>query len=118
MRFLIDVNVERAIGSWLEQQGHDVEQVVPKEEAETDAQLLEASVEAQQILISRDRPFGALVFRQRRQAYGVVYLRLYHDRMEEQVSCLAGHWAIVVAALPGNFITVLADGIRTRRLPA
>ena len=42
----------------------------------TDGDVLAQSVEEQRILLTEDRDFGELVFREQKHAYGIVLLRI------------------------------------------
>ncbi|MHB0980625.1 MAG: DUF5615 family PIN-like protein [Thermoleophilia bacterium] len=63
MRFLLDENVEQRTARHLEAEGHDVARVDSAGPTPTsDHQVIQAALRSRQILVTRDRDFGQLVF--------------------------------------------------------
>jgi rRNA-processing protein FCF1 len=80
MRFLADEGVDAAIVSAIRSEGHDVRWMAEELEGTTDDIVLEAAARDARILITEDKDFGELVFRQRLHHRGVV---LMHDEGKE-----------------------------------
>lgn len=76
MKLLLDHDVYASTARFLRGRGHDVvtAREIGRANAE-DVELLLAAVESGRILVTRDRHFGSLVFREELRA-GVIYLRL------------------------------------------
>ncbi len=76
MNFLADENVDRQIADRLRLMGHNVEYVAEKDAGISDDEVLEMANEKTALLLTADKDFGELVFRQRRVTSGVVLIRL------------------------------------------
>lgn len=76
MTFLCDEDVEVAIVERLRADGHEVEYVAEQSPGLSDKQVLERSNQLGAPLVTTDKDFGELVFRQERVHAGVVLLRL------------------------------------------
>jgi predicted nuclease of predicted toxin-antitoxin system len=71
MRFLADEGVDAAIVSALRSDGHDIQWMAEELEGSTDDVVLDAAARDARILITEDKDFGELVFRQRLHHRGV-----------------------------------------------
>ena len=76
MKFLADESVDRQIVDRLRQEGHIVQYVAELEPGISDDEVLELANHELALLLTADKDFGELVFRQRRMAAGVVLIRL------------------------------------------
>lgn len=76
MKILADESVERQIVERLRREGHDVLYVAEMEPGITDDVVLGRADEGQALLLTADKDFGELVFRQRLSSSGIVLLRL------------------------------------------
>jgi predicted nuclease of predicted toxin-antitoxin system len=95
--------------------GHEVLHVVELDPGIDDFSVLEQSVSAGTILLTADRDFGEIVFRQRRSPAGVLLLRLAGAAPEERASLVRTmvrqHGSVLAGAL-----SVLGRGsLRIRR---
>jgi predicted nuclease of predicted toxin-antitoxin system len=76
MIFLADENVDQPIVDQLRADGHEVFSVTELEPSIPDDAVLSLASEHQCLLITADKDFGELVYRQQRVNSGVVLLRL------------------------------------------
>lgn len=76
MNFLADESVDRQIVDCLRQNGHLVWYVAEMDPGISDNAVLDLANREGAILLTADKDFGDLVFRQRRIALGVVLFRL------------------------------------------
>lgn len=76
MIFFADESVDRQIIERLRQDGHQVLDVTELDPGISDDKVLSMANESDAILLTSDRDFGDLVFRQRRLANGIVLIRL------------------------------------------
>lgn len=76
MNILADKNIDGPLVRWLREQGHDAIWVAEKGPGTEDPEVLTAATARDRILLTFDRDFGDLVFRQNQTAAGVVLLRL------------------------------------------
>ncbi|HEY7213015.1 MAG TPA: DUF5615 family PIN-like protein [Thermoanaerobaculia bacterium] len=71
MRFLADESVDRQIVAQLRKQGHEVLYVAELDPGIDDVFILEQAVQLGSLLITADKDFGELVYRQKRARRGV-----------------------------------------------
>jgi predicted nuclease of predicted toxin-antitoxin system len=76
MNFLADERVDQPIVNRLRQDGHIVLAVVEIEPSISDDAVLARANEAEALLLTSDKDFRELVFRQRRVTVGVMLIRL------------------------------------------
>ena len=77
MKFVADEGVDQEIVNVLRDHGHDVLYVAEMSPGITDDAVLDLANEESRILISCDKDFGELVFRQLRIHHGVMLIRLH-----------------------------------------
>ena len=68
------------------------------------------------ILITTDKDFGELVFRQARANEGVILLRLYGTQVSEQVTVLLAALENHEGRLHNAFTVIGTTGVRIRRV--
>ena len=76
MNLLADEGVDRQIVDRLREDGHDVLYVAEVMPGISDDAVLDAANEANALLLTADKDFGELVFRQGRFTMGIVLIRL------------------------------------------
>ena len=76
MNLLCDEGVDRPIVSYLREQGHSIFYVAELEPGVDDQFVLSKSAELNAPLVTTDKDFGELVFRQKLTSAGVILLRL------------------------------------------
>jgi predicted nuclease of predicted toxin-antitoxin system len=76
MNFLADESVDNPIIERLRHDGHDVLAVLEMEPSIPDEIVLERANQQGALLLTADKDFGEIVFRQRRITAGVVLIRL------------------------------------------
>lgn len=113
MRFLLDENVEQRVAAFLRGEGHDVTAIASDYPASlTDSAVLNLAHTERRILVTNDRDFGELIFKQRLSHCGVIYFRLPLDSTAaEKVAWLQQILATHQADI-GKFMVVTARGIR------
>ncbi len=95
MNLLADEDVDRPIVERLRRDGHHVEYVAEMQPGLSDDAVLDLANQQEALLLTADKDFGELVFRQGRATCGVILIRLAGvspDRKAEIVSsALAAH---------------------------
>ncbi len=76
MRWLADECVDAALVARLRADGHDVIYMAEIAPAASDAEVMARALRDNRLLLTEDKDFGDLVFRQGRQAPGIVLLRV------------------------------------------
>jgi predicted nuclease of predicted toxin-antitoxin system len=68
------------------------------------------------VLITYDRDFGDLVFRQRSTSTGIVLLRFSAAKLAGRILLLRQYWQDIEYTSAGTFMVVSDDRVRVRRL--
>jgi predicted nuclease of predicted toxin-antitoxin system len=112
MWFLVDECTGPAVAAWLVQQGHDVYSVYDQSPGDTDDDVLHRAFREARILITNDRDFGELIFREGRNHRGVVFLRLDDERAANKIRVLELLLANHASELPDRFVVVTETQVR------
>ncbi len=116
MRLFADENVARAIVLRLRDRGHDVLYASEVRPGTADADwLIQAEAEGRLILTS-DKDFGELIFRDRLTSHGVILLRLGDMTLADRLARLEGVWPTVEAHPGGKFLVITPTKVRVRDL--
>ena len=76
MKFVADVNLELSVVEEIRSMGYQVVWIADLNPGMKDSELLAFAEEGNYILVTNDKDFGELVFRQRKLTAGVVLLRI------------------------------------------
>lgn len=76
MNFLADENVDQQIVNRLRKDGHNVLYIIEMEPSISDDEVLARANRKSALLLTADKDFGELIFRQQRISSGVVLIRL------------------------------------------
>lgn len=116
MDYLADENVARRIVEWLRSQGNDVLYAAEERPGETDANWLQEAEIQGRLLITSDKDFGELIFRDGLSSHGVILIRLEELEVDARVRRLEQAWSIVEANPHHCFIVITAHRVRVRPL--
>lgn len=116
MRFRIDENVPKPIFEWLHSQGHDVLVAGEVAAGESDTHWLALAESEQRLVMTADKDFGELIFRDQLNSHGVILLRLYDLAIAERLTRLQEVWSVIEANPSGKFIVVTSKRVRVRPL--
>lgn len=115
MKILADESVDGQIVDRLRQDGHLVLYVAEMEPGISDDPVLDLANRESAVLVTADKDFGELVFRQRRLMPGIVLIRLAGlppaHKAEIVTSAIRQH----TLELPQAFAVVTAKALRIRR---
>jgi predicted nuclease of predicted toxin-antitoxin system len=112
MRFLVDECTGPSVAGWLRGEGHEVFSVFDEAQGMADVDVLTKAFTENWILITNDKDFGEMVFRERRDHHGVVFLRLDDERAANKIEVLRQLFANYADKLPEEFVTVTETRVR------
>ena len=112
MRFLVDECTGPAVARWLHNAGHDVYSVFDEASGISDDEVLGMALRSRSILITNDKDFGEMIFRERREHCGVVFLRLDDERSANKIDVLRKLIEQYIEKIPGKFVTVTETRVR------
>src|SRR5262245_37970462 len=112
MRFLVDQCTGPAVARWLREQGHEVFSVFDEAQGLPDNAILDKAFAEDWIIVTNDKDFGDLIFRDARKHKGIVLLRLDDERTVSKIAALQRLLEAHAADLPGHFAVVRETLIR------
>jgi len=112
MRFLVDECTGPAVALWLRRQDHDVISVYDEIRGADDRKVIQKAYEQNRILITNDKDFGDLIFREKKPHKGVILLRLEDERAANKIAVLQRLLEKYENSLPGYFIVVTETTVR------
>lgn len=113
MKFIVDECTGPKVAGWLADNGHDVYSVPDQSRGWTDEQVLQKALVENRILITNDKDFGYLIFKNQMAHAGVILMRLENETSASKVavlgSLLSGYGEYVTE---NCFIVVTETSIR------
>lgn len=88
MKFIVDECTGAKVSQWLSERGHDVFCVYTQARGWKDKSILEKAVLDERIVITNDKDFGEMVFRDRHPHKGIILLRLSNTRWMTKIQVL------------------------------
>jgi predicted nuclease of predicted toxin-antitoxin system len=115
MNFVADEGVDRPIVERLRQDGHIVSYVAEMAPSIPDHAVLDLANEQGALLLTTDKDFGELVFRQRRLTTGVLLIRLAGLSATSKARIVASSIVRHTRELAGNFTVISPGAVRIRK---
>jgi len=116
MKFLIDESVEKPIVDWLRDQKYDVIYVAESSSGITDEEVIRLANCESRILVTNDKDFGEIIFRQGKIAQGILLIRASNEESSNKLRLVKEVLEKAKNKLEGNFIVVNEVGIRIRKI--
>ena len=116
MRFIVDECTGPAVAEWLREQKHDIFSVYDDSRGLDDEGILQKAAADDHILITNDKDFGELIFRDRKKHKGVILLRLDDERAANKIRVLKVLLKRYADKLADNFVVVTETTIRITRV--
>ncbi len=114
MNLVADESVDGPIVARLRADGHIVLYVAEHAAGLSDEEVLALANTQRSILLTSDKDFGELVFRQKRIAAGVILLRLAGEIPQRKADLVSQTLRNRSQELPGTFTVISARSIRIR----
>ena len=115
MKIVADENIDKEIVDRLRADGHDVLYVAEAEPGIDDQTVLGRSLQADRVLLTADKDFGDLVFRQRLLHSGVLLVRLAGVRPELKAGLVAATFEHHGEELGAGFAVLSPRSLRLRK---
>ena len=109
---MVDECAGPSLAGWLRHLGHDVASVYPDYRGIDDLRILQWAVSESRIIVTCDKDFGELIFKQRNPHSGVILLRLMDETPAGKISILGNVLGQYRQPLEGRFITATESRIR------
>lgn len=119
IKFLLDESVEFRIATDLRNRDFDVVTIAEEFPSVPDQQVLHIAYRQKRILITNDKGFGKLIFKENQKSYGVIFIRMPFSTVEEKIVRVQKVLSskVKVSDLPQLFTTVTVKRIKSKRLP-
>jgi predicted nuclease of predicted toxin-antitoxin system len=116
LKFTADENIDIQIIDNLRENGFEIFSISEDFAGITDDEVLEIANRNHSILLTGDKDFGELVFRQGRAAQGVVLIRLFGISQEEKAEIVSQVFCDYSDKFSGNFTVVGKKKIRIKEM--
>ena len=116
MRILADENIDSSLVDWLRTEGHDVLSIRETARGVSDAVVLNLATQEDRVVLTADKDFGGLVYRQGCPTAGVILLRFHAVSRQEYLDLFKTHFPAISTAQPGRFLTATNRDVRIRPL--
>lgn len=117
IKFLIDESVEHGIVLFLREQGFDVISISEENPSITDPDVLHLAYKQKRVLITNDKGFSRLVFKEKQKSQGVILIRLQYAATDEKILRLDEVLKSKAKKLIKLFTTITEKRVRSRALP-
>jgi predicted nuclease of predicted toxin-antitoxin system len=118
VNIIADENVARLIAERLSNEGHDVKRITEVARGSKDEAVLSLAVQGDALLLTGDKDFGELVFRQRRSTSGVVLIRLEGFSNADKAEIVSQEFQRSGENLLHAFTVITQRGVRVRQTPS
>ena len=115
MKLLVDENIESEIVGALREARHTVSDIKEISPGVEDHNVLEIATDLDSILITNDKDFGELVYRDKLVSNGVILLRFGKLEIAERIELLLGVLEERESELAEAFAVITTTGIRIRK---
>jgi len=112
MRFLVDECTGSKVARWLRDESHEVFSAFDEARGMADDDILTKAFSEDWILITNDKDFGEMIFRERREHHGVIFMRLDDERAANKIEVLRRLLAGYAEKLPEQFVVVTETKVR------
>lgn len=116
MRFLVDESTGAAVVAYLRSIGHDVLAAAETMPQADDSDILARAVAEDRILLTNDKDFGELVFRNGQAHSAIVLLRLQDESAVNRVRVVKDLLDQFADRLAGHLTVAAETGVRFRPL--
>lgn len=117
IKFLVDESVEYKIVTFLREQGFNIFSVSEESPSILDPEVLKLAYKQKRVLITNDKGFSRLVFKERQKSHGVILIRLPNAITDEKISRLNEVINSKSKDLFKLFITIAEKQLRSKLLP-
>ncbi len=104
------------VAEWLRGENHEVFSVFEERRGMSDDEVLAKSFLEDRILITNDKDFGEMIFRERRNHHGVIFLRLDDERAGNKIEVLRRLLENYAVKLPEQFVVATETKVRFAKM--
>jgi predicted nuclease of predicted toxin-antitoxin system len=112
MRFLIDECMGRKVYDLIKQNNHDVVLIEGNNSGVSDNLILQKAVSENRVIITCDKDFGDMIFRDKKQHTGIILLRLQNEKIQNKINVINILLKNYSENIKNNFIIISEKKIR------
>ena len=112
MRFIVDECTGRKVCDWLKESGHDVLSIYDSCRGIKDLDILEIANRENRIIITDDKDFGDMIFRDKLPHKGIILLRPQDRRSKIKIEILKNILENYSGKLKNHFVVVTEKKLR------
>jgi predicted nuclease of predicted toxin-antitoxin system len=112
MRFVVDECTGSVVAKWLRDQGHDVFSVYDDARGLDDKSILQRACDEERILVTCDKDFGELIFRDELPHKGVLLIRTADQEPAKLIDLLSRVLADHADQLAEHFVVATENRVR------
>ena len=112
MKFIVDENAGPSVAKWLTSIGHEVHSVYDESPGISDDEILKKAFDENLIVVTSDKDFGELVFKNNMPHKGVILMRLVNESSPNKIQVLSRLLEQFSELLPDRFVVVTEGGVR------
>lgn len=112
MKFLADVNIEKAIVDELRGLGYDTVWIAEEDPYLDDLSIFKITQKENRVLLTNDKDFGEIVFRQKLTPAGIILFRIKGQDVREKVKLLKKLLASNEGRIMKHFVVVTKEKVR------
>ncbi|MDA8337366.1 MAG: DUF5615 family PIN-like protein [Peptococcaceae bacterium] len=116
MRVVLDENIAKSVVERLRLDGHTVFHVKEISPGISDQQVIDVAMRESAVIVTEDKDFGDLVFRQNKPVSGVILVRLPGMPSFYKAEMIATVISRYSTKLVDRFSVISRDGLRIRKL--
>ena len=117
MKFLVDESAGQSIASYLRSRGYDVASVQENSPGMEDVRVCEWANREERVIVTNDKGFGELIFRERIPNRGIILLRLRDERAANRIRVISDLLASHEGRIREHFVVASEARARIRPLP-
>lgn len=116
MKFLADESVDFPIVKLMRELGFEVDFIAEISPSISDTEVLRIANEKEAILITMDKDFGELIYRNKHNSFGIILLRTNHLENELKLTIINEVINKYIDELPNKFTVVQENNVRIRTM--
>jgi len=116
LKFCVDESVDFPVVAFLRKKGFDVKSISESSQSLEDINVLSLAYKENRVLITNDKDFGSLIFKQKLKSAGIVLIRLHGQSSKAKINALEDLVDNHLDKISNNFVVISILGIRIRKL--
>ncbi len=114
-KLLLDENIGKRVYLWLKEKGYDIVSIIEESPGIEDIKILKRALKENRIVVTLDRDFGRLIFKNSNKHVGVLLLRLKEESAKNIFNTIVRVINQYGEKIKGKFTVVTESRVRIRQ---